>query len=151
MAGEGMLKLVPVEKIRGRRGARHKVFLFAKIVTTSDEIPVKLRNLTAAGTMIEGAKLPVVDSGVIIRRGSLEMFGTVRWVKGRNAGIHFDPPLSEQELWTQLAGLPKQREEPKATAPYRRPGVTRSAALSAEEEEMARSWAQPEGRRAFLD
>lgn len=148
MASQAMLKLISGEDHDGRRSLRHRVFLSVKLITTTKEVPVKLRNLSATGALLEGDKLPAVGTDLILRRGSLEVFATVRWVDGGRAGVEFDEPLAEHKLWAQIAAAPSPPEG-SPTIDHRRPGL-RCRALSADERATAQAWAHPQGRSAYL-
>ena len=78
------------------------MLLIARLVTTWGERIVKLRNLSATGAMIEGPRIPPVGTDILLQRGSLEVFGTVVWAKKMQAGIEFEQPLTETELWMQV-------------------------------------------------
>src|SRR5687767_10941575 len=85
-----------------RRGPRHRVLLVARLFTTSGERNVKLRDISAAGAMVEGDRLPPPGTDILLRRGSLELIATIVWTKDGRAGLEFDEPLTEAELWMQV-------------------------------------------------
>src|SRR5687768_4603362 len=85
-----------------RRAPRFRVLLVARLLTTSGERNVKLRDISANGAMIEGDRLPAPGADILLRRGSLETFATVIWAKDGKAGLEFDAPLTEAELWMQV-------------------------------------------------
>ena len=85
-----------------RRGPRFRVLLVARLLTTSGERRVKLRDISAEGAMVEGDRLPAPGTDVMLRRGSLEQIATVVWSKDGRAGLEFDEPLTEAELWMQV-------------------------------------------------
>lgn len=85
-----------------RRAPRFRVLLVARLLTTSGERNVKLRDISANGAMIEGDRLPAPGADILLRRGSLETFATVIWAKDGKAGLEFDEPLTEAELWMQV-------------------------------------------------
>jgi len=151
MASQAALKLIEIEAESDcrRSSRRHRALLSATLVTTTGDQPVRLRDLSSTGALIEGEILPAAGTDVVVRRGGFEAFATVAWSKGKRAGIEFDEPLSEEEVWAQvnprLAAPP-----PVAMDAYRRPGF-RSEKISAEQQALAREWALPAGRRAYLD
>jgi hypothetical protein len=85
-----------------RRSPRFRVLLVARLITTCGERIVKLRNISATGAMIEGDRLPPEGTDILLRRGSLELFATLVWVEGKQAGLEFDVPLTQAELWMQV-------------------------------------------------
>jgi hypothetical protein len=129
-----------------RQRPRYRVLLSATLVTTADEQPVKLRDLSASGALIEGATLPAPGTDILIRRGGMELFATIAWRDGTRAGVEFDRPISDTQLWEQIHQAPPQ-ETPVAVPDHRRPGFGRSG-LSAEERRVAAAWANPAGRLA---
>ena len=105
-----------------RRGPRFRVLLVARLFTTSGERNVKLRDISANGAMIEGDRLPAPGTDVLLRRGSLELIATIVWTRDGRAGLEFDEPLTEAELWMQvnaphLAAAPEPAPLPAAPDP----------------------------------
>jgi hypothetical protein len=142
MASHAMLALVTNdEEARHRRACtRHRVLLSAKLVTTTGETGVKLRNLSTIGAMAEGDELPAEGSDLILRRGGLDIFATVVWNSDHRCGLHFEEPLPEGEVWTQISpSVAPMVAEPIV---HRRPGV-RSSKLSREERELLDSMSRP--------
>jgi hypothetical protein len=117
MGSHAMLSLTDGQPDQ-RRSPRYRVLLIARLVTTWNERIVKLRDLSATGAMIEGHRVPPVGTDILLQRGSLEVFGTIVWTKGEQAGVEFDQPLTETELWMQV-NAPQFIEEPQAPAPRR--------------------------------
>jgi len=72
--------------------------------------PVRVRNLSPSGGLIEGATLPPVGTAVILRRGALESPGTVVWVKSGKAGLSFTG-LVDVSAW-----LPTKEAKPQTQA-----------------------------------
>ncbi|QIK77705.1 PilZ domain-containing protein [Sphingomonas piscis] len=93
------------------------MLLAATIELGATSIPVKLRNLSEQGALIEGPRLPLEGSDVLFRRNELEVAGRIAWVSGKQAGIAFAAPLSTQDV---LRNVPQPK--PRVTADYRRPG-----------------------------
>lgn len=150
MASRAMLTLISSENNSEQRvHTRHRVLLSAKLVTTTTEQLVKIRNLSATGAMLEGEKLPRVGSDVVIRRGSAELFAAVAWAEDGRCGVEFDQPLSEDDLWMHIH--PREAERPEPQIRHRRPGVRQNVRLTPEECELARAWVSPRGRSAYLD
>jgi hypothetical protein len=142
MASHAMLALVASDEDAEHRRAcaRHRVLLSAKLVTTTGETGVKLRNLSTVGAMAEGDKLPIAGSDLILRRGALDIFATVVWNADHRCGLQFDEPLADDEVWSQVSPAPP----PIVSQPivHRRPGV-RSSQLSREEREMLDAISRP--------
>ncbi len=148
MASHCMLNLVADEGHECHRAtARHRVLLSAKLITTTDEFCVRLRDLSATGAKVEGEKLPPAGKDVILKRGRLEVFATIVWSSESQGGLAFDEPLSEGEV---LAQASHQAVVPPPPEPevYKRPGF-RSGRLTPEELALAESWARPAAPQAF--
>lgn len=85
-----------------RRSPRFTVLLVARLVTTWGERIVKLRNISATGAMIEGDRIPPAGTDILLRRGALELFATIMWTRDKQAGLEFEAPLTEAELWMEV-------------------------------------------------
>jgi hypothetical protein len=103
---------------QNRKSRRSNVLMSASLELSGTSLPVKLRNLSADGALVEGDKLPVEAASILFRKGDLSMTGTVAWVKGRQAGINFDQKLNPDQL---LRHVPAPR--PRVTPSFRRPGL----------------------------
>ena len=144
MASRAMLRLLSEEDASElRRNSRFRVMLSAKLVTTTDEHPVTLRDLSATGALAEGKRLPPSGKDVVVRRGALEAFARVVWNDGLRCGLEFDEQIPDRELLDHLNWQP---ERPKPTVPRLRRPSLRSERLTPEEIELVREWAQPTGR-----
>jgi len=96
------------------------VLMSASLELSGTSLPVKLRNLSADGALVEGDKLPVEGASILFRKGELSMVGTVAWVKGRQAGVSFAQKLDPEQL---LRHVPAPR--PRVAPTFRRPGLKR--------------------------
>ena len=119
---------------QNRNSRRSNVLLAASIEVSGAAIPVKLRNLSTEGALIEGEGLPVEGSEVVFKRNQLSVAGRVAWVLGTQAGVAFRRPIAQEEV---LRNIPK----PKHRTPvhFKRPGLA-SRELSPEEQRLAQSW-----------
>ena len=131
-----------------RNHPRVRVLLSAKLSTTTEEIDVKVRDLSLGGAMLQGRALPKVGTDIILSRGSFEIFARIVWGKGGVCGIQFDGPLSNLD---ELLHACITQEQPIAPAPMPRHRPLASVPLKPEEMEIARAWVFPTGRQAFLD
>ena len=103
---------------QNRKTRRSNVLMSASLELSGAALPVKLRNLSAEGALVEGDKLPVEGASLLFRKGDLGVSGTVAWVKGRQAGINFDRKLNPEQL---LRHIPAPR--PRVAQNFRRPGL----------------------------
>lgn len=150
MAGQGVSRLIADDVEQAQRESRQfRVLLSASLITTTDEIPVKIRELSCMGAMVEALRLPSTGADVILKRGALEIFATVAWWRGRRASLAFEDAVSEAELLTHIHQQPVDPQLAVETG-KRRPGFG-NARLSSEERELAAEWANPAGRRAYRD
>src|SRR3990170_3640043 len=118
-----------------RQSRRSNVLLAASIEASGASHPVKLRNLSTEGALIEGEDLPVEGSEVVFRRNELSVNSRVAWVHGKQAGVAFRRPIAQEDV---LRNIPKPRH--RVPVDYRRPALA-SRAMTAEERRLAESWA----------
>jgi hypothetical protein len=105
---------------QNRKNRRSNVLMSASLELSGTALPVKLRNLSAEGALVEGDKLPVEGASLLFRKGDLSMAGTVAWVKGRRAGVSFAKKLDPEQLLRHVPA-PRARVAPA----FRRPGLTK--------------------------
>ena len=117
-----------------RRSRRSHVLMAASIETAGAAMPVKLRNLSTEGALVEGDALPAVDSDVVFRKNELQLMGRVAWVTGRRAGIAFETMLDPESV---MRHVPKPR--PQAKLDFRRPRI-KETRLSHGERKIAEDW-----------
>jgi hypothetical protein len=110
------------------------VLLAATVEVGGAPEPVKLRNLSSEGALIEGERLPLEGEATFFSRNELRVKSQVCWVAGRFAGVAFARPLKQEEL---LRNVPKPR--PRVQPEFRRPGLA-CRPLSAEERQMVERW-----------
>jgi len=117
-----------------RRSRRSPVLLAASLEVGGAPVPVKLRNLSAEGALIEGDRLPHEGAATYFCRNDLRVKSRIVWVHGRYAGVAFTEPLQPEEV---LRHVPKPR--PAARPEFRRPGLA-CRPLSAYERKMLETW-----------
>jgi hypothetical protein len=120
--------------IQNRRSRRAPVLLAATIEVDGVPQPVKLRNLSEEGALIEGERLPAEGSVCFFKRNELRLKSRIVWVHGRYAGVAFARPLRSEEV---LRNIPQPR--PKTPLDFRRPGLS-CRPLSAYERKMLERW-----------
>lgn len=117
-----------------RRSRRSNVLLTATVEVGGRAIPVKLRNLSEEGALIEGDELPIEGSETLFARKELNVPSRVAWVQGRYAGIAFASKLEAHEV---LRHIPQPvRSHP---IEYRRPGLA-CRELTPHERKMIERW-----------
>jgi hypothetical protein len=105
---------------QNRKTRRSNVLMSASLELSGTSVPVKLRNLSAEGALVEGDKLPVEGASLLFRKGDLSMPGQVAWVKGRQAGVRFAQELNPEQLLRHVP-VPRAR----VTPTFRRPGLNK--------------------------
>ena len=120
---------------QNRRSHRSNVLLAASIEASGASLPVKLRNLSTEGALVEGDDLPVEGSEVLFRRNELSVTSRVAWVHGKHAGVAFRRPIAQEDV---LRNIPKPKH--RTQLDFRRPGLT-ARHLTPEEQRLAASWA----------
>lgn len=120
--------------VQNRRQRRSHVFMAAALELSGSSLPVKLRNLSAEGALVEGDKLPVEGAELVFRRQELNVAARVIWVRGGRAGLSFKEPLSPEAV---LRHVPTPR--PRVLPEFRRPGL--QSRLSDADRKAAADWA----------
>jgi hypothetical protein len=120
---------------QNRRSQRSNVLLAASIEASGASLPVKLRNLSTEGALIEGDDLPVEGSEVLFKRNELSVSSRVAWVHDKQAGVAFKRPIPQEDV---LRNIPRPKH--RAQLDFRRPGLV-ARQLTPEEQRLAASWA----------
>ena len=130
-----VLAMIENSLTQNRRSQRSNVLLAATIEAFGNAIPVKLRNLSTEGALVDGKNLPLEGARVVFKRGDLSVESHVAWVGGDQAGIAFTRSINCEDV---LRHIPAPRY--RAPVKFGRPGLTHRE-LSAEERRLAQSWA----------
>ena len=80
-----------------RRDSRNNLFVVAALLSESAAGPVRIRNISPAGALVEGGALPAAGEPMQLSRGSLSVAGRVVWRAGDRAGIKFASMVSVSE------------------------------------------------------
>lgn len=120
--------------IKERRARRAPVLLTASIDIAGVSVPVKLRNLSEDGALIEGERLPLEGTTTIFERKELRISGRIVWVEGRFAGLAFARVLKPEEV---LRHVPRPRQA--AQPDFRRPSLA-CRPLTDYERKMLERW-----------
>lgn len=144
MASRAMLDLVDA---RQDREPRFRTMLLAKLVTTSGEHPVRIRELGPTGALLEGETLPKVGSDAILLRGALEAFAHVAGTRGGQCELLFDEPMNQAEM---LLCMHSPALEAVPAPRFRRPSL-KAERLSEDEQKLVEAWGRPTGRLGWGD
>ena len=80
-----------------RREPRTSLFVMATLYTPTGSSPVKARDLSSGGALIEAGVIPPVGTRVRLCRGSLNITGELVWCRGERAGLRLESSLSVAE------------------------------------------------------
>ena len=87
---------------RGRRAhSRARVALPAELETIEGMKQVKLRNLSSAGAMVEGAQGPGIGRDLVLKCFGIDSLGVVVWEDDRRFGIEFYDQIDDDEVVRQ--------------------------------------------------
>lgn len=75
------------------RAPRKNIFLTATLLVGGMGRPVRVRNLSASGALVESANLPETGNAAVLQRGSLRAECTIVWQLGGRGGLHFARPI----------------------------------------------------------
>jgi hypothetical protein len=103
-----------------RRSRRAPVLLAATIEFGRCSRPVKVRNISENGALVEGDRLPPEGSTGTFTRNELFVGFTVVWVQGRYAGVAFVRALDREEV---LHHVPQTKQPERYTPAFKRPGL----------------------------
>jgi hypothetical protein len=81
-----------------RKGRRAQVYMAAEIATPIGVMKAKIRDISPKGAHIASDHELKSGSIVELRRGALAEAARVVWVRGKEAGLLFDQPLSRALL-----------------------------------------------------
>jgi hypothetical protein len=82
-----------------RRNPRTNLLLTASAEAGGKPIPVRIRNVSECGALIEGVGLPMEGAQIQLKRSDIEVTATIAWASGNRRGVRFDR-LIATESWT---------------------------------------------------
>lgn len=107
------------------------MFLSASLVTGTTALPVRVRNLSSRGALLDGALFPPVGTMVGLIRGELSANGLIAWHSNGHAGISFTVDI-HVDAWVKRAGHAGQQRVDEALAALRREQSAPAAAHAPE-------------------
>jgi hypothetical protein len=87
-----------------RRHSRTHIFLAALLKTPAGDFPVRIRNMSPTGALVEADILPDPGTPVRLMRGSLETTGETVWHSGSRCGISFPSPVRVEAWLPETSG-----------------------------------------------
>ena len=101
---------INLELPRDSRGAsRSNMFIAAVLVAPDGAVPVKVRNMSATGALVEAATVPLPETEVRLVRGTLEIGGAVAWSAEGRCGLHFSSLACVRDWLAPAANRDQQR------------------------------------------
>ena len=120
---------------QNRRSRRSNVLLTATIEIEGEHLPVKLRNLSAEGALVEADLLPAAGSKIMFHRKDLSVRGAGRL--GRRPS-RLASPSTASSIPTRCCAMSRRRD-PSKQLNYRRPGFS-VRELSPEQRKLFERW-----------
>lgn len=80
----------------------------ATLYAVTGSSPVKVRDMSAGGALVEGGVIPPPGTYVRLCRGSLAVTGKIAWCKGARAGLSFNSTVTPEEWLPAGAPAPQQ-------------------------------------------
>lgn len=88
----------PEDKASDReRAHRSNLFLAAGIEVAGAASPVKIRNLSETGAMLEGPAFPAIGTILTLKRQEVEIDATVVWIRPPRCGVAFQGRIAVSE------------------------------------------------------
>ncbi|HEX8222546.1 MAG TPA: PilZ domain-containing protein [Allosphingosinicella sp.] len=94
-----MGEIEPEKGAEDRVSPRTNLLLAANAEVGGRTLPVRIRNLSETGAMLEGTGLPDAGLKLVLVRGDLHVSAVVAWAAGGRRGVRFDGPTPVHE-WT---------------------------------------------------
>lgn len=92
-----------------RGAARASLYLAAALYCDGTSSPVKIRNISTTGALIEGAAIPPAGSLVQLVRGGLIVHGLVAWCTEGRGGLKFSGSVDVQQWRASPSNSEQQR------------------------------------------
>lgn len=98
---------------------RSNVFLSASLLADGASLPVRVRNMSHRGALLDGGSLPQTGAKVRLVRGELSAEGSIAWQHDGQAGIRFAGEI-DVASWVKKVGHTGQQRVDNAIAALRR-------------------------------
>ena len=92
-----------------RAAARASLYLAAALYCDGTSSPVKIRNISTTGALLEGATIPAEGSLVQLVRGGLIVHGLVAWASDCRCGLKFSGSVDVQQWRASPSNSEQQR------------------------------------------
>jgi hypothetical protein len=118
----------------GRTEARSNIFVAAMLASAETSGPVRIRNMSPLGALIESGAVPPEGARVRLSRGSLLASGTIAWQNGSRAGVRFDSVIRVAD-WLPRGSRNHQQKIDEAVHSYKL-GIVPSSLASPEARDL---------------
>jgi hypothetical protein len=81
------------------RPQRKNLMLSATIESAGMRAPVRIRNLSETGAMLDGAALPDPGATLMLMRAEITVSATVVWREAGRCGVHFESVAATVDEW----------------------------------------------------
>lgn len=88
------------------RPPRKNLLLSGTIEAEGLKVPVRIRNLSESGAMLDGAALPRPGTRLVLRRNEIEVAAEVVWQNDGRCGIAFDKSAVTVDEWVSGKRVP---------------------------------------------
>lgn len=102
-----MAAIQALASLDARREPRTSLFVMATLYSELACTPVKVRDVSSTGALLDGKDLPPPGAKVRLCRGSLTIAAKIAWSQGGRAGVQFESTASVAE-W--LPGVQKAHQ-----------------------------------------
>lgn len=92
-----------------RADPRSNMFVMATLYHDGTSTPVRVRNMSRGGALVEGSVLPPDQARVRLSRGSLSVRGRIVWLEDNRAGLRFDAAV-EVAPWLPGGSRPSHQQ-----------------------------------------
>ena len=104
-----------------RAEVRNNMFVVAVLYGAGGSVPVRVRNMSRGGALVESADTPGEGQHVRLSRGSLSVRGHIAWQRDNRAGIRFDTAIDVSD-WLPLGARPTGQQRVDEIVQDRRAG-----------------------------
>lgn len=111
-----------------RSAPRFSIYLAAMLETGATSVPVKIRNMSTSGVLVEGDALPAAGGLVRLVRGGLAARGAIVWSADRRCAVKFSGPVDVQ-IWRTTPTNVDQRRVDELVCLVKSGAVPRSVAM----------------------
>ena len=96
-------------RAEARLAHRSSMYLAASLCSGGSSVPARIRNLSAAGALVEAAVVPSPSSQVRLIRGRLVVGGAIAWSDAGRCGVQFSDLVKVQEWLSSPANTEQLR------------------------------------------